>query len=298
MFAELASRHGWVIVDKPAGLTSAAVVGRVKRLTGARKAGHGGTLDPLATGVLPVALGEATKTVPFIFEGRKTYRFAVRWGESRSTDDAEGEVTGASAVRPAREAIVAALGRFTGRIAQVPPVYSAVKHGGQRAYALARAGRPPPLAPRLVDVHRFELVAQPDRDAASFVVECGKGTYVRALARDLAAALGTVAYVTELRRTRSGPFHEDQAISLDKLAALGHSARPETYLLPVEAALAGIPALALTDSQAERLRHGVAVPVSSRHDGTVCVTAAGRLVALAEVAGCELRPVRVFDLEG
>lgn len=298
MFTEHTRRHGWVIVDKPAGPTSAAVVGRVKRLTGARKAGHGGTLDPLATGVLAVALGEATKTVAFILEGRKTYRFAVRWGESRSTDDAEGEVTGDSAVRPAGAAIVAALGQFTGRIAQVPPVYSAVKQGGQRAYAMARAGRAPVLAPRLVDVHRFELVARPHRDAASFVVECGKGTYVRALARDLAAALGTLAYVAELRRTRAGPFREDQAISLEKLAALGHSARPETYLLPVEAALADIPALALTGSQAERLRHGVAVSVSSLHDGTVCVTTAGRLVALAEVTGCKVRPVRVFDLEG
>jgi len=297
MLTEHAPRHGWVIVDKPAGPTSAAVVGRVKRLTGARKAGHGGTLDPLATGVLAVALGEATKTVAFILEGQKTYRFAVRWGESRSTDDAEGEVTGTSAVRPAGGAIVAALSRFTGRIAQVPPVYSAVKHGGQRAYAMARAGRPPVLASRLVDVHRFELVAQPNRDAASFVVECGKGTYVRALARDLAAALGTVAYVAEIRRIRAGPFGEDQAISLEKLATLGHSAPPETYLLPVEAALAGIPALALTGSQAERLRHGVAVPVNSLNDGTVCVTAAGRLVALAEVTGCKARPVRVFDLE-
>lgn len=287
--------HGWVVIDKPEGPTSARVVARVKRLMGARKAGHAGTLDPFATGVLPVALGEATKTMAHVVDGRKMYRFSVVWGQSRATDDRTGEVTDESAARPTDLAIAAALPHFVGRIEQTPPVYSALKVGGERAYALARAGRPPELAPRTVEIHSIERVAS-TAAGAMFEVACGKGTYVRALARDLAHRLGSLAYVSELRRTRVGPFTAAQAISLDNLEALGHSRALAKALLPVEAALSGMPALELTQVQAERLSRGITVELSSIPQGTVCAMAAGRLVALVRAAGSEVRPLRVFNL--
>lgn len=300
------SIHGWLIIDKPAGMTSNAVVGRVRRLTGAAKVGHGGTLDPLATGVLPLALGEATKTVSFVVGGAKTYRFTVRWGEARDTDDAEGAVTERSDVRPAEDDITAALADFTGDIEQVPPVYSAVKVGGQRAYALARAKVAVELEPRTVRIDRFELVGRPDPDHAVFEVDCGKGAYMRSLARDLARRLGTVGHVTALRRTAVGPFAEDAAISLDNLESLGHSAPLAGLLLAVETALADIPALALTEAEAQRLRHGqpiAVLPVASRspfrnvsQGAVVCAMAGGRPVALAKISGGEIRPLRVLNL--
>jgi tRNA pseudouridine55 synthase len=296
---------GWLVIDKPSGMSSAHAVAVVRRLTGAARVGHGGTLDPLATGILPIALGEATKTVAHAMAGAKTYRFTVRFGESRATDDAEGEVTETCAHRPDRAAIEAALARFTGEIDQVPPAFSAIKVDGRRAYAVAREGRPLALAPRRVRVEAFRLLDMPDPDRAVFEVRSGKGVYMRALARDLARALGTLGYVENLRRLAVGPFTEKDAISLDCLADLVHSARLAEALKPVATVLDDIPALALTDTEARRLRQGqpiAALPVVSRSPKADIVAGApvramseGRLVALAEVHGGEIRPVRVIN---
>jgi tRNA pseudouridine55 synthase len=253
--------HGWVIVDKPAGIGSTPVVGRVRRIYGAAKAGHAGTLDPLATGVLPVALGEATKTVSFVMDGTKSYRFTLRWGERRDTDDAEGRVVEESAARPEPAAVRAALERFLGEIEQVPPRYSAVKVAGERAYDLARDEVEFDLKPRQVWVERLELVDVPDRDRVVIEVDCGKGFYVRGLARDLAASLGCLGHVEALRRLRVGPFGEELAISLSELEQFGHSAARFEHLVPVKTALDDIPALALTDTEADRLRNGQSVQV-------------------------------------
>jgi tRNA pseudouridine55 synthase len=298
--------HGWLVIDKPAGVTSAAVVAAVRRATQAAKVGHGGTLDPLATGVLPIALGEATKTVSYVMDGSKIYRFTIRWGEQRNTDDAEGDVVNVSDVRPTEDAIRAVLPRFVGEIDQVPPIFSAVKVAGQRAYALARAEMPVELESRTVHVEGIELIDMPDADHAVFEVTSGKGTYMRALARDLAVALGTVGHVAALRRNSVGPFTESAAIPLDKIDSLGHSDGLKERLLPVGAALDGIPALNLTEAEARRLQRGqpVAVlPVASRssikhlsRDAVFCAMAMGRPVALATVKGGEIRPLRVLNL--
>jgi tRNA pseudouridine55 synthase len=298
--------HGWLVIDKPVGMTSMQAVSRVRRATGAAKAGHAGTLDPLASGVLPVALGEATKTVPFVTGGKKRYRFTACWGEARSTDDAEGEVVATSAVRPTREQICVALERMIGAIEQVPPAFSAVHIGGQRAYALARAGHKVDPSPRMVAIHRFALVDRPNDDHAVFEVECGKGTYIRSLARDMAVALGTVGHVSALRRTAVEPFTEAQAISLESLQSLGHSPAAFGQLLPVETALDDIPALALTDTEANRLRCGQPVGLLSRQDlervghlesgSIVCAMAGGKPVALARFEAGDLRAVRVLNL--
>ena len=298
--------HGWLVLDKPYGMSSGQAVGAVRRLTGAAKVGHGGTLDPLASGILPIALGEATKTVAFAMAGHKTYRFALRWGEARSTDDVEGEIVATSQVRPSDAEIRAALPRFTGTIAQVPPAYSALKLGGRRAYAMARAGEAVELAPREVEILSLELVAAPDPDHAEFEMVTGKGAYVRALGRDLARALGTVAHVAALRRLAVGPFTLDLAISLDKLEALGHSPAAFEHLLPLETALDDIPALALTEAEAHRLRHGQPViPLLPAEQARLAQLGNGALirakdgtalVALAEIADGALRPVRVINL--
>ncbi len=298
--------HGWMVIDKPAGMTSAAVVGKARRLTGAAKVGHGGTLDPLATGVLPLAFGEATKTVAWAMDGAKVYRFTVRWGEARATDDAEGAVTATSDARPTIEEIASVLPRFIGDIDQVPPAYSAVKVSGKRAYALARDNQPVDLPPRPVIIHRLELIGAPDADHAQFEAETGKGAYMRSLARDLAVAVGTVGHIEKLRRTRVGPFAKEDAISLEKLAALGHSAPLADYLLPVETALDVIPALVLTEAEARRLQRGQplpVLPVASRSPLTdiaqgavVCAMAEGRLVALARIRGGEIWPLRVLNV--
>ncbi len=298
--------HGWLVIDKPLGLSSSRAVGAVRRATGAAKAGHGGTLDPLATGVLPVALGEATKTVAWAMAGTKTYRFTLRWGEARDTDDAEGAVTGISEHRPDAAAVAAALPGFTGIFLQQPPAYSALKVDGQRAYALARAGAEVALAPRSVTIDSLRFLGAPDADHAEFEAVVGKGTYIRALARDLGAALGTFAYVTALRRAAVGGFTEAKAISLEMLGAIGHSAALSEYLLPIETALDDIPALALTEAEAYALRCGQAVTLLRPSDraqidqigdgATVCATSNGKLVALVVVAGGGLRPVRVLNL--
>jgi tRNA pseudouridine55 synthase len=297
--------HGWIVLDKPLGLSSSQAVGAVRRLFRAQKAGHGGTLDPLATGVLPIALGEATKTVAWAMAGRKTYRFRLRWGEATATDDAEGAVVATTPVRPAVAAIEAVLPRFTGRVEQVPPVYSALKQDGRRAYALARAGAAVALAPRIVEIAALRLLDGGDPDHAEFEAVTGKGVYIRALGRDIAAALGTLAHVVALRRMAVGRFTLAQAISLDNLSVLGHSPPVFEHLLPIETALDDIPALALTEAEAIRMRHGQAISlmaagtrrdVSVGNGSLVRATADHRLVALAEVAADMLRPVRVINL--
>jgi tRNA pseudouridine55 synthase len=296
--------HGWVVIDKPLGMTSSRAVQSARRSIGG-KAGHAGTLDPLATGVLPIAFGEATKTAQYATAGRKRYRFRIRWGEARSTDDGEGEVVAEHPSRPNRTAIEGMLPRFSGRILQRPPAYSALKVAGRRAYALARAERPVELSARHVEIDELRLLALLDSDHADFEAVVGKGTYIRALARDLAEVLGTVGHVAELRRLSVGRFNETQAISLDSLATLRHSLAASGHLLPIEAALDDIPALALTAAEAARLRHGQHVipadPVGSARldqleDGTI-VSARhdGRVVALARVEGDRLRPVRVIN---
>ncbi len=288
-----------MILDKPVGLGSTPAVSRVRRLFGAQKAGHGGTLDPLASGVLPIALGEATKTVPFVMDGRKEYRFTLRFGQARSTEDAEGEVTATSDLRPTDEAIRGALAAFVGEVEQVPPAFSALKIEGKRAYDLARAGEPVALKPRRVLIERLELLGRPDADHADFVVACGKGTYIRSLGRDLARALGTVGHLSALRRTAAGPFREEAAISLSKLEALGHIPALLGALAPVATALDDIPALALTEAQADRLRQGQPVLLTrdAPPSGALLRAETGsRLVALVRSDGASLQPVRVFNL--
>jgi len=298
---------GWIAVDKPEGVTSTQVVAMVRRQTNAAKAGHGGTLDPLASGILPIALGEATKTVSYVMDGEKTYRFRVRWGESRTSDDREGDISETHPHRPDRQAILDVLPRFLGTIQQIPPIFSALKVDGERAYDLARAGEHVELAARPVQIHSLDLDDMPDADHADFVVRCGKGTYVRSLARDLALAVGTVGHVALLRRTACGPFVESAAIPLDNLGLLSDGPGLQTYLLPIKTALDDIPALALTEAEVRRLRLGQPVPVteladqeraSRLSDGeTVRAMQGDQVAALARIDGAELRPVRVFNLQ-
>jgi len=298
--------HGWIALDKPSGITAAKVVARVKRTLNAAKAGHGGTLDPLATGILPIALGEATKTASYAMDSSKTYTFEVTWGAATDTDDSDGTVIRTSALRPARSEIEAMLPKFTGRIEQIPPDYSAIKVDGQRAYDLARAKEKLNLTPRKVEVRRFALTGLPDPDHARFEVDCGKGTYIRALVRDLAQALGTEGHISALRRTRCGAFRENKAISLELLETLGHKAAASEYLLPVKTVLDDIPALALTEEEARRMSLGQAIalwpivkrkPLTGLEEGQAVQALCGeRLIAVAEVGNGMVRPVRVLNL--
>jgi len=303
--------HGWVIVDKPVGVTSTQTVGAVKHVFAAQKAGHAGTLDPMASGVLAVALGEATKTVSFAMEAEKSYCFTARWGEARDSDDGEGRLTGMSPNRPSREDIEALLPRFVGEISQVPPRFSAIKVNGERAYDLARDGETPQLDSRPVLIHEARLLSQPDPDHSEFELRCGKGAYVRAWVRDFALALGTFGYVSELRRTRIGGFSAANAIPLEKLKSFVHSPAAFEHLRPISTALDGIPALAVTASDAVRLRCGHSIlmraglfarireeaPADGDLQGlTVYLSSpAGEPIALAELSGGELRPFRVFN---
>ena len=291
-----AAVDGWLVLDKPTGITSTAALSVAKRLFGGPKAGHAGTLDPLATGILPIAFGEATKAVPYVMDARKRYRFRLRFGEERDTDDAEGKVVESSAARPSAAEVRAALPAFIGEIEQVPPRFSAVKLAGERAYDLARSGQEVTLKPRTVLVHGIDLVEFVGPDEAAFELACGKGAYVRALARDLGRRLGCLAHVTSLRRLAVGPFDEAGAISLAALEQLGHKGPLLHVLLPVETALADIPALAVTGAEADRLRQGQSVRVPSSQRGVVYVAAAGQPVALARLDEGELRPLRVFRL--
>lgn len=297
--------HGWVALDKPLGLGSTPAVSRVRRLFDAQKAGHAGTLDPLATGLLPVALGEATKTVPFLMDADKAYRFTIAWGESTTTLDREGEVTGRSDVRPTAEAAAAALAAFVGEIDQVPPAFSAVRVNGERSYDLARAGEAVEHKARRVTIHSARVSAAPDADHVEIEIECGKGTYVRSLARDLASALGAEGHVSALRRTRVGVFDEARAVTLAQLEALVYEGRGLEALLPVSTALDGIPAHAVSDEDAFRLRQGRDVVLLPRQvealrdqlvEGARTVSAMSRdqVVAICEMRAGRLNPVRVL----
>ena len=300
--------HGWVCLDKPLELGSTGAVGKVRAMLKAQKAGHAGTLDPLATGVLPIALGEATKTMPFVADSSKSYRFTVRWGLQTTTLDLEGEVCATSDVRPTVEAATEALKAFVGEIQQVPPAFSAIKIDGERAYDLARAGEAPEMVARPVTIHAARVVGGDDADHLTVEIDCGKGTYVRSLARDLALALGTVGHVSALRRTRVGPFSESMAISLESFAQLVHTGAASKALLPVETALDDIPAHAVTAEDAFKLAQGrqvVLLPrqvealqaqLKSSADRTVSAFHEGRLVALCELQVGWLSPVRVFNL--
>lgn len=290
--------NGWLVVDKPAGVTSTSVVNRVRRAFDAAKAGHAGTLDPAATGVLAVALGEATKTVPFVTDAEKCYRFTVRWGQATDTDDAEGRVIAESPHRPDTAAIQAALGGFRGDILQVPPQYSAVKVEGERAYDIARAGEAMDLAPRQLHVARLDLTGQPDADHAELEMVCGKGGYVRSIARDLGRALGTCAHVTALRRVWSGPFRAEQGVTLDDLDTLDPEAL-EARLMPLETGLADLPELPLAPEGAVRLRNGNPGRVLSSTAApgqTAWASHQGQPVAVGLYLGGELHPSRVFNL--
>lgn len=252
----MALPHGWLILDKPLGLTSTQALGKVRRLIGGKKAGHGGTLDPLATGILPLAFGEATKLIPYVMDGTKDYEFTIHFGEQRTTDDAEGEVIASSPMRPTEAAILAALPHFIGIIDQTPPIYSAIKLDGERAYDIARSGGMPEMVSRKIAIYNISLTGVADQDYASFKVSCGKGMYVRSLARDLSIFLGTYGYVNSLRRTRVGSFNLDHSISLEKLEDLAHNGQALTALLALGAALDDIPGLQLTANEAQRLRAG------------------------------------------
>ena len=305
---------GWINLDKPLGMTSTQGVSKVRRLLDAQKAGHAGTLDPLATGILPIALGEATKTVPFLMDADKAYRFTVEWGRSTATCDAEGETVAASDVRPTPQAAAAALEGFVGEIQQDPPAYSAIKVDGERAYDLARRGVELELAARPVVIHAARVAAAPDADHLEIEIECGKGTYVRALARDLSAALGACGHVSALRRTRVGRFDEADSISVENLEDFCNRGAGLEALLPVETALDDIPALAMTQEDAFRLSQGRAVVLlprqvetlqsrlKSRQLGdtdasrTVLATDQGRALALCEMRAGRLQPVRLFHL--
>lgn len=297
---------GWLILDKDFDLGSTEAVARVKRLFDAQKVGHAGTLDPLATGVLPIALGEATKTVPYIMEGEKLYRFTAKWGASTSTDDGEGEVIATSDRRPTRAEIEAALPVFTGEISQIPPQFSAVKIAGERAYDLARAGESVAIEPRMVTIRMLRLVDIPDPDHAVFEASTGKGAYVRALVRDLAKGLDTEGHVSSLRRLAVGPFHSDEGVTLAALEAMADPEAREAALLPISAALADLPSTEVGGPEAERLRRGqpaVISPASARglragESGVLPAVLAslhGDAVALCELDGLKLKPVRVFN---
>jgi tRNA pseudouridine55 synthase len=304
---------GWICLDKPEGLGSTQAVGRVRRAFNAQKAGHAGTLDPLATGVLPIALGEATKTVPFLMDADKAYQFTVAWGEETASFDREGPVIAVSDVRPDPADVARALTAFVGEIEQIPPDFSAVKVDGVRAYDLARDGVAMELKPRRVVIHDARVVAAAGADAVELEIECGKGTYVRALVRDLAAALGAKAHVSALRRTRVGPFGADAAKGLELLEEMCHIGQALEVLLPVETALDDIPALAVTTEDAFRLSQGrpiVLLPrqvetlkarLSSPHGAgyasrTVLATHGGSAVSICEMRAGQLRPTRVFNL--
>ncbi len=305
---------GWICLDKPVNLGSTDAVSRVKRLYNAQKAGHAGTLDPLASGILPIALGEATKTVPFLMEAEKGYRFTIAWGQTTASFDCEGETIAASDVRPGVDAIEAALPAFRGEIMQVPPSFSAIKVNGERAYDLAREGVEFELEARPIIVYRLE-VTDSDTDHVTLEMDCGKGSYVRAVVRDLASALNACGHVSALRRTRVGDFTEANATPLEKLCELEHMPDRLGALLPVETALDDIPALALTTEDAFRLKQGRSVVLVPRqveelrtrlvprsvagHDAgrTVLTTFEGRAHALCELRAGRISPTRIFHLD-
>ena len=302
---------GWINLNKPVGMTSTQALGIVKRVLNAQKAGHAGTLDPLASGILPLALGEATKTVPYVQDSIKTYNFEVTWGEQRTTDDAEGVAIKTSDLRPARTEIEALLPSFHGDISQVPPQFSAIKVDGARAYDLARDGEEFELKTRTVYIELLEIIDY-SKDKTSFRCVCGKGTYVRSLARDMGERLGCYGYISKLERAAVGPFTLDNAISLDIFTGNGDKPTPEQVLLPLQTALDDIPVLALREQEATRLKNGNVLTLLSKPDldrmskagieweGNNIVTALTvfdkKAIAIVEVEGPELHPIRIFNV--
>lgn len=301
--------NGWVNLDKPLGVTSTQAVGKIRRLYNAQKAGHAGTLDPLATGILPIALGEATKTIPFAQDRLKTYEFTIVWGEQRDTDDAEGKIINTSDIRPTAEQLKALLPQYTGEIEQIPPQFSAIKVDGERAYDLARDGETVKLKPRSVFIQSLEII-EATNDNATLRMTCGKGTYVRSLARDMAADLDTCGYIGMLRRTAVGPFTTENAIFLEKLEEMDDSAGRIEALLPIDTALDDIPALPIKQDEAAKLKNGQALTLIARPDfdrlekaglgdqetKTALATLNGKPIALIEANGPELKPVRVLNI--
>jgi tRNA pseudouridine55 synthase len=304
--------HGWVALDKPAEMTSTDAVARVRRLFNANKAGHAGTLDPLATGILPIALGEATKTVPWLMESEKIYRFGISWGVSTDSQDAEGREIARSDVRPDPKAAAAALAEFVGEKDQIPPIYSAIKIDGERAYDLARDGETPEMVARRVVLHEAAVLEDSTPDRLVCEVRCGKGYYIRALVRDLAAKLGAEGHVVDLRRRAVGRFSEEFAVSLDELIDLVHKDAAQRALLPLETALDDIPALAIKGEEALSLRQGrpiILLPhqvemlrakmrprTISGEDASraALATCGGKAVALGEMRAGRLTPTRIF----
>ncbi len=286
--------NGWVVLDKPVGMTSTHAVARLKRLFNAKKAGHAGTLDPLASGVLPVAFGEATKTVPFVQDGEKAYRFTIQWGAETDSDDADGQIVARSDVRPEINAILAALPHFTGTILQTPPAYSAIKINGERAYDIARDGETPELSPRPVTIHEL-VMTEFGADDATFEARCGKGTYVRAIARDLGRVLGCLGHVSALRRTRVGPFSETDAVALTHI----EDASVPDAMRRVEAGLLELPQVVVDRDSAARLRRGQSILLRGRDapgEGAAYACCGGVVVAIGAIERGELVPGRVFNL--
>lgn len=297
---------GWIILDKAYDFGSTEAVSKLKWLLQAQKAGHAGTLDPLATGVLPIAFGEATKTVPYVMDATKRYRFTAKWGEATTTDDREGDVIATSDKRPSRDEIEAALPHFTGTIEQIPPQFSAVKIGGERAYDLAREGKAVEIEARAIDIHEFALIDIPDADHAVFEAVTGKGAYVRALVRDMARRLGTEGHVSELRRTAVGPFLAENGVTIEALEAMESPEARDAALLPIDAALSTLPQAAIGGPEAERLKRGQPAVISAAtakgvrgaETGLIPAVLAslhGEAVALCELDGLKLKPLRVFN---
>ncbi|WP_068084764.1 tRNA pseudouridine(55) synthase TruB [Polycladidibacter stylochi] len=301
--------NGWLVLDKPLSMSSNDALGQLKRIFHPEKVGHAGTLDPLASGCLPIAFGEATKTVPYVMDGRKVYRFEVTWGIQTNTDDAEGEVITTSDVRPNEKSIREVLPEFVGTIMQRPPAFSAIKIDGNRAYDLARGGELVEIEARPIEVHRLDLVSMPDENKAVFEAECGKGTYVRALARDLGERLGTCGYVTDLRRLLVGPFGEADMVTLDDLKEISEDydgenplEKPELMdtILPVETALYQLGSVVITSDAAAKVKRGNAIilkgagaPIGPEE---IYVVAGGKLLAFGEVAQGKFQPKRVFNI--
>jgi tRNA pseudouridine55 synthase len=292
--------NGWLVVDKPAGVGSTTVVNKVKWAFGAQKAGHAGTLDPAATGVLAVALGEATKTVPYVTDAVKCYRFRVTLGAATTTDDAEGTVIETREMRPTDAEIAAALGAFRGEIEQVPPQFSAVKVDGERAYDLAREGEVMDLAARPLWVERLEMLGRPDADHVDLEMVCGKGGYVRSIARDLGRALGCLGHVAWLRREWSGPFNAGEGVSLEEIDRLAKSPEIDALLLPLELGLADLPELPCTPEGAVRLKNGnpgMVFSSTAQYGDEAWASYQGRPVAVGIYKAGELHPSRVFNLD-
>jgi tRNA pseudouridine55 synthase len=300
--------NGWLVLDKPYGITSNEALGKIKRILSPEKVGHAGTLDPRASGLLPVAFGEATKTVPFVMDGRKVYRFEVTWGVETNTDDTEGEVTATSDQRPSPDEITAVLDEFVGTIMQVPPIFSAIKVDGERAYDLAREGEAVELEARPIEVHRLTLVECPDENRALFEAECGKGTYVRALARDLGRSLGTCGHVTELRRLLVGPFGEEDMVGLDELLEAAEGLEDGAgvddlvaeFILPVRDAMDALVEVPVSLDDAARIRKGMAVLLRGRdaplNTGVAFASHADVPVAIGSIDKGRFQPTRVFHL--